>query len=50
MRFIILKKEQNNYSKCFAFASSAYLNLLNPAVFVDGGGGGVFLAPGRRVP
>jgi len=42
MCFIILKKEQNNYSKCSAFAFFALLHLFftsNPVVFVGGEGG-----------
>jgi len=40
MRFFTLKKEQNNYSKCSDFTSSALLHLfftLNLVVFVDRG-------------
>jgi len=40
MRFITLKKEQNNYSKCSAFASSAAFVLIfhfKFYSFVDGG-------------
>jgi len=40
MRFIILKKEQNNYSKCFAFVSSAlfiYFLTSNSVLFIDKG-------------
>jgi len=40
MRFIFLKKEQNNYSKCSVFTSFALLGLFftsNSVVFVDRG-------------
>jgi len=40
MRFITFKKEQNYYSKCFVFASSALLHLFftsNSVVFIDRG-------------
>jgi len=40
MRFITLKKEQNNYSKCSVFASSTLLHLFftsNSVVIVDTG-------------
>jgi len=40
MRFIPLKQEPNNYSKCSAFASYALLHLsfnLNFVSFVEGG-------------
>jgi len=39
MRFITLKKEQNTYSKCFVFASSALLHLFFTSLcsFVDRG-------------
>jgi len=39
MRFISLKKETSNYSKCSAFASSALLHLYsnsNSVSFVEG--------------
>jgi len=52
MRSITLKKEQNNYNKCSAFAFSALLQLFftsNFVVFVEGGAR-IFFAPGRRVP
>jgi len=40
MRFITFKKEQNNYSKCSVFASSALFHLVfisNSILFVDRG-------------
>jgi len=52
MRFVPVEKEQNNYSKCPAYASTAILRLFfyfNSVVFV-GGGARIFLDPGRRVP
>jgi len=39
MRFVTLKIEQNNYSKCSAFASSAFLHVFftsNSVVFWRG--------------
>jgi len=48
MRFITLKKEQNNISKCSVFASSALLYLFftsNFAVFVDGEGAKEYFLP-----
>jgi len=49
MCFITLKKEQNNYSKYSAVASSALLHRFFNSDFVVGGAKR-FLAPGRRVP
>jgi len=49
MRFITIKKEQNNYSKCSVFASFALLYLFftsNPVVFVDKGAQEYFLPQG----
>jgi len=53
MRFVTLKKEQNNYRKCSVFASSALLHLfftLNLVVFVDRGAQYYSLPQGARYP
>jgi len=52
MHFITLKKEQNNYSKCPAFASCALLHLFFTSisvVFVDRGAR-IFLPKGAGYP
>jgi len=52
MRFITLKKEQNNYSKCSVFASFALLHLFftSNSVVLLSGRARLFLVPGRKVP
>jgi len=48
--FITLKKEQNNFSKCSAFASSPFLYLIfQPAIFADWGRKN-FLPKGAEYP
>jgi len=52
MRFITLKLVQNNYSKCYVFASSALLHQFftsNSVVFIDRGRAKIFLTSGSRV-
>jgi len=52
LALLSLKKEQNNYSKCSVFASSALLHLFftSNSVVLLPGGARIFLDPGHRVP